>query len=82
MGFWRWYLGLLSVRGLFKRSLSADNEFAAGVVIAVAGVIIAPLGVVIGNSDWLGLLWFCILFPVGVTIAAHGYWRKFRKGDR
>ncbi len=78
MNFWRWYLGILSLKGASKRIFSADNEFAVGCVVAVAGLIIGPLGIIAGGAMPLAL-WFIVLIPIGVTIAAHGYWRRFKK---
>lgn len=70
-GFWKWYLGVLKQVVLFKWVSSEDGEYFMG--FAVVGV---GIGFSIGSS-----LWFLLLILAGITMAAHGFWRKLRKGE-
>lgn len=69
-GFWKWYLEGLEEIVSFKWLSSEPGEALVGAVIFVAGMILA-----IALSAW-----FLLLVLVGATLAAHGYWRQFRKG--
>jgi len=70
-GFWKWYLGVYKQVLLFRWVPSEDGECLMGFVIVGVG-----LGFTIGCS-----LWFLLLILAGITMAAHGFWRKFRKGE-